>query len=64
MLAESVSGNTPLGPGLAETFPGLAVPDPLRVDYPRAAAARGPAVAAAMKILAGATTAGGSDHAR
>jgi hypothetical protein len=49
MLAESVSHNIPLRPGLAESYPQLVVPDPLRVDYAAAATARPPAISQAMK---------------
>lgn len=37
LLAESVSHNIPLRPGLAEDYSQYAVPDPLDVDYGRAA---------------------------
>jgi iron(III) transport system substrate-binding protein len=40
MLAESVSHNVPLRPGLADSYPQCAVPDPLEVDWKRAAAMR------------------------
>lgn len=53
MLAESVSHNVPLRPGLAEAYPDCAVEDPLRVDYHRAAAMREEAVAEAVRILTG-----------
>lgn len=53
MLAESDSRNVPLRPGLAEAFPALAVPDPLMVDWKRAAAARNLAVDDAMRMLSG-----------
>ncbi|MBT8484589.1 MAG: extracellular solute-binding protein [Phycisphaerales bacterium] len=49
-LAESESANTPLGPGRTG---GHAIPDPLAVDYRRAAANRLAAVAMAMKIIGG-----------
>ena len=52
-LARSVSRNMPLRPGLAESFPETRIPDPLRIDYARAAAARRDAIAEAMRILAG-----------
>lgn len=52
MLAESTSGNVPLGPDRADaTGP---VVDPMEVDLRRAAAARRTAVAMAMRILTGA----------
>jgi iron(III) transport system substrate-binding protein len=51
LLAESVSGNTPLRPELAEEFPGREIPDPLRVDYGRAARERIAAVEEAMSML-------------
>ena len=50
-LAESVSGNIPLRPGLAEAFPALAVPDPLDIDFTLAAKQRQAAVHAVMKQL-------------
>lgn len=53
MLAESVSHNIPLGPGLAEAYPDYGVDDPLRVNYRRAAAMREEAVAEAIRILTG-----------
>jgi iron(III) transport system substrate-binding protein len=49
MLAESVSHNIPLRPGLGESYPQVAVPDSLRVDYAVAATARPPAISQAMK---------------
>ena len=58
-LAESVSRNVPLRPGLAEAYPDLAVNDPLHVDYRRAARHRAAAVDLAMRILTGATDDGG-----
>jgi iron(III) transport system substrate-binding protein len=54
MLAESVSRNVPLRPEVAAEFPEHEVPNPLRVDPRRAAAARAEAVAMAMRILGGA----------
>ena len=51
MLAESVSHNVPLRPGLAADYPDFAVPDPLRIDYRLAAAQRDEAVALAMRYL-------------
>jgi iron(III) transport system substrate-binding protein len=51
ILAESVSGNVPLRPGLAEEYPQRQVPDPLRVDFRRAAAARVQAVETAMRAM-------------
>jgi len=53
MLAESVSHNIPLRPGLAAQYPQYAVDDPLRVDYGRAAVMRNEAVAEAIRILTG-----------
>jgi iron(III) transport system substrate-binding protein len=53
MLAESVSHNIPLRPGLADAYPDYAVEDPLRVDYRRAAAMREEAVAEAIRIITG-----------
>jgi iron(III) transport system substrate-binding protein len=52
LLAESVSHNVPLRPGLAAEYPDLAVGDPLDVNYRRAAAERAEAVAMAMRIIA------------
>ena len=49
MLAESVSHNIPLRPDLAESFPQIAVPDPLAVEYSIAAAMRPQAISQAMK---------------
>ena len=54
MLAESVSHNIPLRPGLAADYDAYAVEDPLAVDFRRAASARAEAVAAAMRTLTGA----------
>jgi iron(III) transport system substrate-binding protein len=51
MLAESVSHNVPIRPGLADDYPRYAVPDPLRVDYRRAAAGLQGAVEQAMTRL-------------
>ncbi|MCP3904050.1 MAG: extracellular solute-binding protein [Planctomycetes bacterium] len=51
LIAETASHNVPLRPGLADDYPKYAVPDPLRVDLRRAAAARRDAVALAMRIL-------------
>ncbi|MHC4106937.1 MAG: extracellular solute-binding protein [Planctomycetota bacterium] len=51
MLAESVSHNVPLRPGLAADYPDVAVPDPLRIDYRLAAGQRDEAVALAMRYL-------------
>jgi iron(III) transport system substrate-binding protein len=51
MLAESVSHNIPLRPGLAASYPQYAVPDPLRADYARAAARMQGAVEQAMRRL-------------
>ncbi|MHC4948819.1 MAG: extracellular solute-binding protein [Planctomycetota bacterium] len=51
MLAESVSGNVPLRPEVAGDYPGLAVPDPLDVDFAAAAAARAEAVREASTLL-------------
>ncbi|MDY7108230.1 MAG: extracellular solute-binding protein [Planctomycetota bacterium] len=52
-LAESVSHNIPLRPGLAGAYPEYAVEDPLLIDYRRAAAMREEAVAEAIRILTG-----------
>ena len=52
MLAESVSHNIPLRPGLAASYPEYAVEKPLEVNYRRAAAARREAVAGAMRAFA------------
>lgn len=51
MLAESVSGNVPIRPGLAEKYPHRAVPNPLAIDFRRAAAVRVEAVDEAMRVL-------------
>jgi hypothetical protein len=51
MLAESVSHNVPLRPGLAAEYPDLAVNDPLRVNYRHAAVERNEAVAMAIRII-------------
>jgi iron(III) transport system substrate-binding protein len=51
MLAESVSHNVPVRPGLAADYPRLAVPDPLRADYRRAAAGLQGAIEQAMRRL-------------
>jgi iron(III) transport system substrate-binding protein len=51
MLAESVSHNVPLRPGLAESYPQYAVPDPLRVDWKRAAATREQAINVFLKSI-------------
>ena len=51
MLAESVSHNVPLRPGLADDYPEYAVPDPLEVNYALAAATRVAAVRLAMRYL-------------
>ena len=51
MLAESVSHNVPVRPGLAADYPQYAVPDPLRADYRRAAAGLQGAVEQAMRRL-------------
>jgi iron(III) transport system substrate-binding protein len=51
MLAESVSHNVPLHPGLAADYPQYAVPDPLRADFRRSAAALQGAVEQAMRRL-------------
>ena len=52
MLAESVSHNVPLRPGLAAHYPQYVVADPLSVDYRRAAAGLQGAVEQAMRRLA------------
>jgi iron(III) transport system substrate-binding protein len=51
MLAESVSRNIPLRPGLAASYPELAIDDPLDVELERAAAAYERAVGQAMEAL-------------
>ena len=51
MLAESVSHNIPLRPGLGDDYPEYAVPDPLEVNYALAAAMRVDAVRLAMRYL-------------
>lgn len=51
LLAESVSGNIPLRPGLREQYEHLAVPSPLNVDFRKAAAARRDAVEEAMRVI-------------
>jgi iron(III) transport system substrate-binding protein len=53
MIAETDSHNIPLRPGLVDSYPQCAVPDPLAVDYAKAAAARIAAVNAAMDQLTG-----------
>ncbi len=52
LLAESVSHNVPLRPGLAGDYAPYAVPDPLQVDLGRAAAQLDVAVDQAMRYLA------------
>lgn len=59
ILSESDSRNVPTHPDLEGRWPDLEVPNPLRVDFARAAAAREQAVIEAMRILAG--PAGGED---
>jgi len=51
MLAESASHNIPIRPALRDSYPDLAVPNPLRVSYERAAAMRREAVEQAMRVL-------------
>lgn len=51
MIAESDSHNIPLRPGLSESYPEYAVPDPMRVDLDRAATLHQESVAEAMKLL-------------
>ncbi len=51
ILAETVSGNVPLRPGLASEYEHLQVPDPLQVDFHRAAALRVAAVEETMNAL-------------
>ncbi|MHC4419764.1 MAG: extracellular solute-binding protein [Planctomycetota bacterium] len=51
MLAESVSHNVPVRPGLAADYPQYAIPDPLRADYRRAAVRLQGAVEQAMRRL-------------
>ncbi|MFK7961325.1 MAG: extracellular solute-binding protein [Phycisphaerales bacterium] len=53
MLAESPSRNVPMHPSLQDAYPDLAVPDPLAVNWARAASVRDAAVARAMRLLAG-----------
>ncbi len=50
-LAESVSHNVPLRPGLADSYPQYAVPDPLKVDWKRAADTRSPAIDVFLKSM-------------
>ncbi len=52
MLAESGAHNVPLRPDVAAQFPQYAVPDPLDVDYERAAALMPQAIEQAMRYLA------------
>lgn len=52
MLAESSSHNVPLRPDVAAQYPQYAVPDPLEVDYERAAALMPGAIEQAMHYLA------------
>ena len=51
MLAESVSHNVPLRPGLADSYQQYAVPDPLKVDWKRAATMREQALAVFLKSI-------------
>lgn len=51
MLAESVSHNIPLRPGLAGEYSQYAVPDPLKIDYAAAAKARVPAINQLMTAI-------------
>jgi iron(III) transport system substrate-binding protein len=51
LLAESVSHNVPLRPGLADDYAAYAVEDPLRVNFARAASVRREAVEIAMRTL-------------
>ena len=53
MIAETDSHNVPLRPGLADSYPEYAVPDPLVIDYAKAAAARVAAVNSAMDQISG-----------
>jgi iron(III) transport system substrate-binding protein len=53
ILAESDSRNIPMHPSLAGAYPELDVPDPLVVDFARAAAARTGAVDRALRLLLG-----------
>jgi iron(III) transport system substrate-binding protein len=50
-LAESVSHNIPLRPGLADAYPEYAVTDPLRVGFDAVARARQDAIDLAMSML-------------
>jgi hypothetical protein len=51
MLAESLSHNVPLRPDLASEYSQYAVPDPLKVDFAAAAAARNAAINQMMKAI-------------
>jgi iron(III) transport system substrate-binding protein len=51
ILAESVSGNVPIRPDLAAQYEHLFVPDPLEIEFRRAAAVRVAAVEQAMNQL-------------
>lgn len=55
MLLTSESKNIPLGPALATEAQGVMPPDPLEVDWPKAAAASDAAAATAAKLLHDAT---------
>lgn len=51
ILAETVSGNVPIRPGLAAEYEHRQIPDPLDIDLRRAASQREAAVAEAMRRL-------------
>ena len=51
LLAESVSHNLPVRPGLADQYSEYAVPDPLKVNYAKAAGMMPTAVEQAMRRL-------------
>ena len=51
MLAESVSHNLPVRPELAEQYSEYAVPDPLRINYAKAAGMMRTAVEQAVRRL-------------
>lgn len=53
ILAESDARTIPMHPELAGAYPDLDVPDPLAVDFAAAAAARGPALARALRVVLG-----------
>ncbi len=63
MIAESVSHNMPIRPGLAEEFPQYNIPNALRVRFDAAAAQRAEAVALAMHWLSEVQTTQPAVHA-